>query len=147
VLKTYDARLVAECADMTLAASERFGEKFFKNSPQAYFVDNLKAQASRNRTPPDWWRELRKQEERRRWKADQETADRSQEFDQVFNTYLETEAREAFERVMDRLFQDLKAGGQPETDAWQNATHFARTHFVSRFRAEHPEWRDGDRVT
>ena len=43
MLRTYDPRLIAECADMTLAAKERFGEKFFKTGPQAYFIDNLKA--------------------------------------------------------------------------------------------------------
>ena len=144
VLKTYDPRLVAECADMTLAARERFGNEFFKNSPQAYFVDNLKAQASRKRTPPDWWRELRKQEERRRWQADDEAEDRSREFDRAFEEYLKTEAREAFGRVMDKVFSDLTSGGQSEQDARRNAEHFARIHFSNRFRAEHPEWRTGD---
>ncbi|NLE39992.1 MAG: hypothetical protein GX621_18395, partial [Pirellulaceae bacterium] len=40
ILRTYDPRLIAELADMTLAAGERFGEKFFKTSRQAYFMDN-----------------------------------------------------------------------------------------------------------
>ena len=140
VLKTYDRRLVAECADMTQAARERFGESFFKTSPQAYFIDNLKAQAGRTRTPPDWWRELRKEEEKRRWQADREERASSLGFDKAFEAFLETEAREAFDRVMERVFQDLKSGGQPEQEAKDNARHFARTHFVRRFRAEHPEW-------
>jgi hypothetical protein len=139
VLRTYDARLVAEIADMTLAARDKFGEDFFKVSPVAYFIDNVRAQAGRTRTPPDWWRELRKEEERRRWQADRDDA-ASQPFEQAFDTYLETEAREAFGRVMDRIFQDLKAGGQNDDDAKRNAAHFARTHFSRRFRAEHPEW-------
>ena len=32
---------------------------------------------------------------------------------------------------------------ESDADAKQNATHFARTHFAGRFRAEHPEW-NGD---
>jgi hypothetical protein len=49
-----------------LAAKERFGDAFFKRSPQAYFVDNVKHAAAGTRTPPDWWHELRKAEQRRR---------------------------------------------------------------------------------
>jgi len=147
VLKSFDSRHIAECADMTLAAKERFGGTFFKKSPQAYFIDNLKAQATRNRTPPDWWQEMRKEEERRRWQANHEGRTPSKRFDEAFEAYLKTEAREAFDRVMDRVFQDLKAGGQTEADARQNAVHFTRMHFANRFRAEHPEWRDDDGPT
>ena len=43
---------------------------------------------------------------------------------------------------MDRIFRDLKAGGQHTDDAKQNAAYYARTHFVNRFRAEHPEWNE-----
>jgi hypothetical protein len=141
ILKMYDPRLIAECADMTIAAKERKGMSFFKNSPQAFFIDNLKEQAAGRRTPPDWWRAVRKEEERRRWQADRESSELSDSFEEVFNAYLQTEAREAFDRVMDRIFQDLKSSGQSDSDAKQNANHFARTHFVSRFRAEHPEWK------
>ena len=140
VLKTYDARLVAECADMTLAARERNGEAFFTTSPQAYFIDNLKKQAAGERTPPDWWRELRKEEESKRWQADRQERTPHGGFDAAFDAYLQTEAKEAFGKIMDRIFQDLTAGGQSERDAKQNASHFTRTHFVRRFRAEHPEW-------
>lgn len=140
VVKTYDAKLVAEIADMTLAAKEKFGESFFKVSPAAYFIDNVKAQAGRTRTPPDWWRELRKEEERRKWKDERQERGEDAPFDQAFNTYLETEAREAFDRIMDRIFQDLRSGGQSDDDARENARHFARTHLVQRFRSEHPEW-------
>jgi hypothetical protein len=125
---------------MTLAAKERFGESFFKTSPQAYFIDNLKAQAGKTRTPPDWWRELRKEEERRKWRADRADRTSHDGFEAAFDAYLKTEAREAFHRVMDRIFQDLATGGQSEAEARDNARHFARTHFISRFRAEYPEW-------
>ena len=140
LLRTYDPRLVAECADMTLAAKEHFKESYFKASPAAYFIDNLKAQAGKTRTPPDWWRELRKEEERRKWRADHPDQPSRDGFEAAFDVYLKTEARQAFGQVMDRIFQDLASHGQSEPEARNNARDYARTHFVGRFRAEHPEW-------
>jgi hypothetical protein len=144
ILKTYDSKLIADCADMTLAAKERLGDGFFTNSPQAYFVDNLREQAAGKRTPPDWWRELRKEEERRRWQADRGERDAHADhaFESAFDAYLKTEAREAFDRVMNRIFQDLKVDGQSESEARTNAEYLTRTHLIRRFRAEHPEWSD-----
>jgi len=142
ILPVYDARLVAEIADMTIAAGERFGDDFFKKSRQAYFMDNLQEQAKGNRTPPDWWRELRREEQRRREETERPpvptTEDRA---DQAFHRYLESEAREAFANVMDRVFSDLHAAGQAEQDARRNARHMTETHFRNRFYKAHPEWR------
>ena len=140
VLRAYAPRLVAEIADMTLAAKERNGQSFFKTSPQAYFIDNLQEQAAGRRTSPDWWRELRKQEEQKRRQADQAGASAADGFEQALDAYLQTQARDEFARVIDRIFHDLKTAGQPDDDARRNATYFARTHLVHRFRAEHPEW-------
>jgi len=142
VLSRYDGRFVAEIADMTLAARERKGETFFTTSAPAYFIDNLKKQAAGERTPPDWWRELRKEEERKQWQADRDEPGTTDSFDAAFNAYIESEAREAFGRVMDRIFQDLQDGGQSAADAKEQARRFARAHFLNRFRAEHPEWRN-----
>lgn len=65
VLRQYDHRLIQEWADITLAAPERFGREFFKASPQAFFMDNIRKARDDGRMPPDWWRELRKTEESR----------------------------------------------------------------------------------
>lgn len=92
----------------------------------------MKKQAAGERTPPDWWRELRKEEERKRWQADRQERAPHGGFDAAFDAYLHTEAKEAFGKVMDRIFQDLTTGGQSERDAKENAAHFARTHFVRR---------------
>ncbi|MGA2034419.1 MAG: hypothetical protein ABSG68_19410 [Thermoguttaceae bacterium] len=146
ILTAYDPRLVAECADMTLAAKERFGPKFFKKSPQAYFMDNIQEQSKGKRTSPDWWRMLRAEEERRRRESvhhDQPADDRCEK---KFREYLETEAREAFEQIMSRVFQDLKTAGQPDDTAKQNARHLTETHFRNRFFKEHTELR-GDGPT
>ena len=55
------------------------------------------------------------------WQADHEERTPHGGFDAAFNAYLQTEAKEAFGKVMDRIFQDLKTGGQSEHDAKQNA--------------------------
>lgn len=68
LLRQYPVRLLQEWADITLAALERYGRSFFKKSSQAYFVDNVKHAATGSRTPPDWWHDLRKAEQRRRSK-------------------------------------------------------------------------------
>jgi hypothetical protein len=65
-LKQFSHTLLREWTDITLAAHERFGAKFFKRSPAAYFVDNVKHAAEGRRTPPDWWHGIRKAEEARR---------------------------------------------------------------------------------
>ncbi len=142
LLATYPVSALEQWADITLAAQERHGETFFKKSPQAYFIDNVKAAADGKRTPPDWWRELRKQEllqqqEQQRAKSvlgDQETSQEA-----AFETYLETEAKEAFARVMQKLVGELKQAGQNEPEAHHNATYHARMHFWNKYRQEHPE--------
>ncbi len=63
LLRKYPSRLLQEWADITLAAKERHGASFFKRSPQAYFIDNVRHAVAGRRTPPDWWHQLRKAEE------------------------------------------------------------------------------------
>jgi hypothetical protein len=53
LLRAYTPRLIGEWPDITLAARERNGEKAFKKSAQAFFVDNIKHAAAGARTPPD----------------------------------------------------------------------------------------------
>lgn len=65
-VRDFDPVLVQEWADITLAAMERKGKHFFRRNPQAYFVDNVQKAAQGNRTPPDWWQELRHSENRER---------------------------------------------------------------------------------
>lgn len=62
LLKGYPHRAVREWLDITLAAREKYGPKFFKRSPQAFLVDNLKEAVASGRTPPEWWHELRTRE-------------------------------------------------------------------------------------
>lgn len=70
LLRKYSDRAVREWADITLAAKERFGRSYFKRSPAAYFMDNLKKSVTDGRTPPDWWHEVRKAEEQAQGQRD-----------------------------------------------------------------------------
>ena len=142
VISRYPARLVEQWADITLAAMERNGEKFFKHSPQAYFIDNLKAAKESRRTPPDWWHELRKQELARERQQERSKSQLFHSEDDAFEKYLRDEAREAFDRVMNRLIEDLQKSGKPATECEEQARNFTRMHFLNRFRQEHPEWRN-----
>jgi hypothetical protein len=135
ILRTYPSKLVAEWIDITLAAWEHRGLGFFSNSPQAFFLDNLREAAAGKRTPPDWWRKLRKEEERQRRR------DTSENSDAALEHYLETEAREAYEKVTQRIFADLVGAGRDETDARERAAHIARNNLRTHFYREHPEYR------
>lgn len=66
LLRRYQHGHVRLWSDVTLAAIESRGLQFFRRSPAAYLVDNLKAAARGERTPPDWFLATRKQEERGR---------------------------------------------------------------------------------
>ena len=63
VIQRFNRDLLMEWIDITLAAKERFGMKYFRKSPVAFLQDNLKHSAAGTRTPPDWWLEIRKAEE------------------------------------------------------------------------------------
>ena len=64
LLREYSLPMLREWIDIALAAQERFGPKFFKRSAQAYLIDNLRNAKLGQRTPPDWWHAMRKEEQR-----------------------------------------------------------------------------------
>lgn len=84
LLRRYPARLLEEWVDITQAALERFGKSFFKKSPTAYFVDSVKKAHAGQRTPPDWWHDVRR--------AEHKQAD------------LSSESRTIFEKIRAELF-------------------------------------------
>jgi hypothetical protein len=149
LLATYKPHLLHEWADITLAALERNGPSFFTNSPQAYFVDNVREAAAGNRTPPDWWRDLRREEERsQRRQRDAQTSARSESAaEAAFDEYLRTEAKDAFARVMDRVFADPRAAGQSEVEARERAAYVARMNLRPAFRRLYPDVEPGDGPT
>lgn len=127
LVRQFSPRLLREWADITLAAKERFGAGFFKRSPQAYFVDNVREAASGRRSPPDWWHEVRK--------AELAAADRVATgclFDDIDATSMDTElvgdSVDAFAAIRDRLFGELLAGGRSRKDAAETAERLAQNH-------------------
>ncbi len=142
ILGKYSARMISEWSDITLAAVER---KIIKESPQAYFQHYIREAAENQTTPPDWWHELRRQERERQ--TETRTATDAVTEDQHFEEYLQSEAKAAFGRVMDRLFQQLHNGGQSEMDARRNAEQFTRMHLRRQFREEHPEFVASDTIS
>lgn len=142
ILSNYDMRMISEWVDITLAARERHGDDFFTTSPQAYFIDNVKHAADGTRTPPDWWRQLRVEEERLRRTEGRSVA--KQNSDRNFEEYLAHEAREAFDRVMQKIFTGLRDSGVSEPDAQARASYIARMNLRVQFRREHPEYREDD---
>ncbi len=69
LLRRFSMPMLREWTDITQTAKERFGAGFFKKSPQAFLVDNLKNAAKGTRTPPDWWHEVRRAEARTQVKS------------------------------------------------------------------------------
>ena len=110
--------------DITQTAKERFGATYFKKSPQAYLVDNLKNAAKGNRTPPDWWHEVRRAEARTQAKAHPP----KEEMKLNAAPDLSDEARQAYEQIAKEMFVVFRAGGQSESASRVNAEKFAREY-------------------
>ncbi|MCG8653199.1 MAG: hypothetical protein MI861_25385, partial [Pirellulales bacterium] len=77
LIARYPVRLLEEWVDITQAAIERFGMTFFKKSPPAFLVDSLSKAHQGKRTPPDWWHEIRR--------GDQKQADLSMDSKRVLD--------------------------------------------------------------
>lgn len=60
----FSTSVLQQWLDITLAARERHGAAFFKKSAAAYFIDNVRNAAQNQRTPPDWWHDLVREERR-----------------------------------------------------------------------------------
>lgn len=137
LLKQLPQSLLGEWLDITLSARERFGPAFFKRSPAAYFVDNVTHAHAGQRTPPDWWHEVRKAEEQAQAERDRRKP--------VADSAAKSQASEAdnFTRIRDEIFGRLLASGQPATDAKQTADRYAQTQLQP---ASHPERRASAKV-
>ncbi len=67
LIRRYPARLLEEWADITHAKIERQGLRSFRRSPMAFLVDSVNKAHRGERTPPDWWHDVRKSEEEPPW--------------------------------------------------------------------------------
>lgn len=65
LIRRFPAPMLSEWCDITQAAIERKGMGFFHESPMAFLVDSIDKASKGTRTPPDWWLDLKKAEERK----------------------------------------------------------------------------------
>ena len=117
VLRQFPHDRIREWVDITLAARERFGSKFFKRSPIAYLIDNIKKSASDGRTPPDWWHDIRKAEERKR-----DAQARQQSMTAVESSTPVTAGRRVFEQIRNDLMPAYVASGLDDATALREAS-------------------------
>lgn len=119
ILKRFKHPIVREWADITLAAKERFGVRFFKRGAPAYLTDNVKQATAGQRTPPDWWSDLRREEQRaaadRARKASEASSRTEQDSEQACH---------AVRSVHDTIFAQFLAAGQSEDVARKNARRY-----------------------
>jgi len=124
LMRRYPMPMLREWTDITQTAKERFGAGFFKKSPQAFLVDNLKNAVRGARTPPDWWHDVRRAEARIQAKTLASPA----ELTLNETPDLSDEARLAYVRIATEMFAVFRAGGQAEPVAKNNAEKFAREY-------------------
>lgn len=145
ILNKYKSALIQEWADITLAAHDR---GIITKDPQAFFRYYAERAANRQATPPDWWYELRRKEERKRWQEAQSAAptvanamSTTKSFDEAFEEYLQGQAKDVFAEINQRLFGDFQRAGKADHEARRASERFAKEHLRQRFLAEHPEYR------
>lgn len=114
VLREFRHSTVGQWVDITLAAKERFGSGFFRRSPAAYFMDNLRATSDGTRTPPDWWHDIRRAEERAQAERFRKLRAVNSATDQ-----LPTKANEVLSDIQDAIFRrfNTTAPSKPEAPA------------------------------
>lgn len=131
LLATHKPGLLSQWIDITQAAIER---GLIDKTPQAYFT----YYTQRGATPPDWWHELKRKE--RAQEAAQDHAKRAMEGkffeDRGFDSYIETQAKEAFENVMQGLISDFMKGGKPRHEAEREARQHTVSHFRNKYRQQ-----------
>ncbi|MCY2994814.1 MAG: hypothetical protein NTY19_44180 [Planctomycetota bacterium] len=131
ILARFRVEQIQLWADVTLAAVERKGPSFFRRSPQAFFMDNIQHAACGERTPPDWFWELRTEEQRRRADHARRMRSRQQPSTQKTAAPAAQSACPALDldRSPDELTADLVthflSAGQTEADALRNAQRLA----------------------
>jgi hypothetical protein len=131
LINQHSAKLLSQWADITLAAQER---GLIDQSPQAYFTYYVQRKA----TPHDWWLDLKKEERQREYDQQRaKSALRMQDgAERGFDDYVRTEAKEAFENVMNKLVFDLTSGGTSQHEAQRFAREQTERHFRNRYRKE-----------
>ena len=126
LLSRYPTRLIQEWVDITLAAEERFGSAFFKKSPAAFFVNNVRHAGAGTRTPPDWWQELRRAELRGRTRQGKSKLQKNQPA-----TTKKVDGAALPHALTEAMRVQFEAEGQPADVARRNAKRFSEEYFQS----------------
>lgn len=142
VLKRYPEKLVQVWSDVTLAALESKGQKFFRVSPAAFLINNLQQAALGRRTPPDWWHELRR---RRNERAATQALNEETVLMEQYREVYDRARRKAFKEFLVRdvpkdeyqrrvaQFAEIYRATMPNTEAVEAACGEADRHFANRF--------------
>ena len=143
VVQTCPSGMVKQWIQITLAAKDR---SLIRTTPAAYFPDNVRNARNGKRTPPDWWSELQKAEDRRQW----------QEAGKVLRSHLKTQAKargvaiptfeeymrtqetqEAFDKVLGDVFDVFSQDGSlNEHQRRELSEHHAERHMRNRYKQE-----------
>lgn len=113
-LRKFSPSVLQQWLDITLAARERHGLAFFKKSAAAYFIDNVRHAAQNQRTPPDWWHDLVREERRVQAKRGREGA----------RGAADTNHDDPDSALIAALTGQFQAAGQPAALAADSARRF-----------------------
>ena len=137
VAKQFHPAAIQQWAEITLAAKAKFGLEFFKNSPQAYFVDNLRKAAEGIRTPPDWWHDVKRAENQATVQPLVRHVARSIErpivkTDQDILRYIKGDGRDVFKSLLIPIVEELCSKGKSPREAQRIATPLCVEHLKRR---------------
>lgn len=142
LLKEHPVERLQLWADVTLAAIERKGVSFFKRSPQAFLLDNVRRAAAGERTPPDWFLALRSEELRRRT----DSSTRETDTGRVFAFPDRADDGPGLAELISRMTAQFLAAGQSEEQADQNARRFAKASADGRREGRQVDVSDPNRM-
>ena len=133
ILRRFKTEQIQIWSDVTLAAIERKGKRFFRRSPQAFFMDNIQKAVAGLRTPPDWFRELQKEEQRqmaeegrRAREAKEPVAPKPSAAAKTVEP--STNENSELQQIVTEMFSQFRAAGQSMVEAKRNAERFATEH-------------------
>jgi len=134
ISRQYKHALIQQWADITLAAKEKQGPRFFKKSPQAFLIDNLR----NGRTPPDWWWACKKEQEQRISSAlAKQLVECSKQprpaTERDFANYMKGPGRLEFEKLTVDAADDFRRTGLSGPEAIKRATELCIAHLRARF--------------
>ena len=138
VSRQYKHALVQQWADITLAAKEKLGQRFFKKSPQAFFMDNLLQAANHGRTPPDWWWACkREQEQRITSPLAKQLVECGQQprkaVERDFVDFLKGPGRSELEKLTSNATDDFRRSGLSGPESVKRATELCIAHLRTQY--------------